>query len=521
MQHAQEEIKIFNDVRQGFIVNGDLCYAGKLLDRAYRLYSGQIALIAAHKSITYKEFYFRALLLSNALRSQGVKPRDRVILYYENSLEFYIAYFAVWHIGAIIVPINTFLHEKELTHIVQDSAPVLVIASPTLKQNIEPLISCMLLSEDVFDWQSEVPADLEPLVTQTALYDLAIDELCALLYTSGTTGVPRGVMLSSRNIMTNALQGYARFTAYGMTHDDRFFCVLPLFHVFAQNTCLWLPIMAGSSVVIVSKIDRKLIFEGLQKRPTIFLGFPALYGLLCLMKNAPLDSIKMFVSGADMLPDKIRAIFSIIYGRKICSGYGLSEAAPVIAVNCENAQQATHVVGAPLTGIVCQIRDDEGKVQPTGSIGTLWVKGDNVMMGYYNAPEATALIVVDGWLNTGDIASLDQAGRLAIHGRIKDVIIHKGFNIYPAEVENVLMSHPAVFKAAVIGHEDSASGQVPVAFVAVRALDGELEKNLRNLCSHNLAAYKVPRKIICLEDLPMNATGKVDKKKLPRTHAGL
>jgi long-chain acyl-CoA synthetase len=304
----------------------------------------------------------------------------------------------------------------------------------------------------------------------------------------------------------------------GMSTNERFFCVLPLFHVFAQNTCLWLPVMIGSSVIIVQRIDRSLIMSGLRKKPTIFFGMPALYGLLCLMKTAPLDSIKIFVSGADMLPAKISSLFSIVYGRKICPGYGLSEAAPVVAVNHENQCASTIEVGYPVAAMECQIRDDEGRPLGAHTIGTLWLKGDNVMMGYYKAPHLTDQVVQDGWLNTGDVASIDNEGRLSIHGRTKDVIIHKGFNIYPAEVENVLLMHPAIIKAAVIGFEEQTTGQVPVAFVACKSPKPALEHELRALCKHNLAPYKIPRTFVCLEDLPINATGKVDKKQLRARH---
>jgi long-chain acyl-CoA synthetase len=321
-------------------------------------------------------------------------------------------------------------------------------------------------------------------------------------------------MLSSKNIIVNALQDYVRLLGTNKSENERFFSVLPLFHVFAQNTCMWLPVMTGSAAIIVKKIDRKLILQGLQKKPTVFFGFPALFGLLCLLKTAPLDSIRLFISGADAMTDKIRMGFALIYGRKICAGYGLTEAAPVIAVNHENEVLATHYVGYPLFGIKCDIRDDNGNSLPANSIGTLWVKGDNVMMGYYKSPEETSKILIDGWLNTGDLGSINNAGYLSISGRNKDLIIHKGFNIYPQEIENVLLSHPKVMQAAVIGLNDDVAGQIPVAFIASKEKDENLESMLRELCAANLASYKIPKKFIYLENLPMNATGKIDKKSL-------
>jgi long-chain acyl-CoA synthetase len=277
---------------------------------------------------------------------------------------------------------------------------------------------------------------------------------------------------------------------------------------------MWTPLMLGASVIIVPRIERRSILKGLQEKPTVFFGVPALYGLMVMMRNAPLDSVKLFVSGADALPDKIRMAFALVYGRKIASGYGLTEASPVIAVDGSPHDYATNVVGTPVAGVSCEIRDKGGHALPIGMVGTLWVKGDNVMQGYHNEPGQTSAILVDGWLNTGDLASIDVEGKIAISGRCKDIIINKGFNIYPQEIENVLLRHPAVVKAAVVGKQDNDVGQIPVAYVAVRDGRSLTQEEVAKFCRQNLAAYKVPRSITCLEDLPMTATGKIDKKQL-------
>ncbi len=520
MKFFEDEI-YFNKIKQQFVPNEKGMYVGLLLQKAYKNYASHTALIDGSRHLNYRDFFYYAQKLSCELRKIGICPRDRVLICSENSIEFYVAYFAAWQIGAVAVPVNTFLHERELAYILNDADPKIIFASPALSVLFESLVTNKHLEKlprifktDEIDIHSSLSKTASEEMDTFQVTELGYDELCTLLYTSGTTGLPKGVMLSSRNVLTNTMQGYARFLKCGLTNIERFFCVLPLFHVFAQNTCLWLPVMTGSSVIIVKKIDRKLILNGLNEKPTVFFGFPALYGLLCLMKSAPLDSIKLFVSGADMLPDKIRSAFALIYGRKICSGYGLSEASPVVGVNEQNEALPTNVIGKPVAGLECQIRDDEGNILSDGNIGNLWIKGENVMMGYYKSPEATSLVLCEGWLNTGDLASFDTKGNLAITGRVKDVIIHKGFNIYPAEIENVLLKHPAVFKAAVVGIEEDASGQIPVAHVAVKDRHPDIEKTLRDLCSHNLASYKVPRKFVCYDDLPMNATGKVDKKQL-------
>ena len=516
-KRKKDEKQIYSEIKNSFTFDDKLIYAGEILKFAYENFSNRIALIESEKTINYKEFYFRAIQLSKKLKNIGISPRDRVILYYENSLDFYISYFAIWQIGAIVVPLNIFLHEKELAYVIKDCGARLAIVSDGFKENWGKLLKSNLLeklpqilTQDGIDWKTPVPKKIEEFKIET----LDLDELCLLLYTSGTTGVPKGVMLSSRNIVTNVIQCYTRLLVFGKKNKEIFFSVLPLFHVFAQNTCMWTPILIGASIIVVKKIDRKLILEGLKKRPTIFFGFPALYGLLCLLKTAPLDSVRIFVSGADMLPDKIRAAFAIIYGRKICSGYGLTEASPVVALNECNEGELTDVVGKPFVGIECDIRDENEKSIEPGHVGSLWIKGDNVMLGYYKAPETTSEILKDGWLNTGDFATFNSKKKLAIKGRSKDLIIHKGFNIYPQEIENILMTHPSVVKVAVVGKDESLSGQVPIAYVEVRREEENMENILRELCASNLAQYKIPRKIIFMDDLPMNSTGKVDKKQL-------
>ena len=517
----KNEKQIYQNLKKSFSKNGTLFYAGELLKIACEEFENNIFLFTENKNITFKELYFRSIQLSEKFKKFGVKKRDKVLIYCNNSVEFYVSYFAAWQIGAVCVPLNIFLHEKEIAYVFNDCKPKLIFSSSHLKHNLINIKNFgldsgerIILTEEDIDWEFEVPEKIEQVYPNFNIERLDEDELCLLLYTSGTTGNPKGVMLSSKNVLTNAIQDYTRLqTIRELKKRERFFAVLPLFHVFAQNTCIWCPVLTGGSVVIVSKIDRKLIVKGLRKNPTIFLGFPALYGLLCLIKTAPLDSIKLFISGADALPDKIRMGFSSIYGRKICAGYGLTEAAPVVALNEINDEQPTDVVGFPFVDIECDIRDFQGKSLGVGKTGNLWLKGDNIMLGYYNSPDVTSKVLQDGWLNTGDLGRIYKDGRIAITGRSKDLIIHKGFNIYPQEIENILMSHPAVFKAAVLGIEEDSSGQVPVAYVAVKDKK-EIEKYLRDLCSQNLASYKIPRKFICLDDLPMNATGKVDKKQL-------
>lgn len=496
--------------------DGVLMYIGRLLERAAQLVPQRTALICRDTTITYQELYRRTCAFSTILKQRGVKPRDRVLLFFENSIEFYIGYFAALHAGAVVAPLNTFLGERELGHIIADAQPTLMIAQHNLLDRIKnmPSMTVPIVTE------LDMPTPSADEAVDTEIIECKPDELAALLYTSGTTGLPKGVMLSSRNMMSNVLQGLAR---YEPGKHEVVFGVLPLFHSFAQNTCIWASLFRMYTVIVIPHIDRRAILEGLKHKPTLFLGVPALYGFLCLLKTAPLDSVRLFVSGGDALPDKIRSGFALLYRRKICSGYGLTETSPLISVDLDDETVPTNNVGRPCYGVHCQVRSTTtGEVLPQGEIGELWVSGDNVMMGYYNAPEMTEAAVKDGWFATGDLVYLDTKGRIVITGREKDLIINKGFNIYPQEIENVILGHANVIRAGVIGVSDEAGGEVPVAYVQIREKNENMDRELLALCKRDLAPYKVPRSFICdTRDLPTTATGKVDKKKIRAEHSSL
>jgi long-chain acyl-CoA synthetase len=508
----EKEHYAFDELYQTVVRHGKLMFAGRLLQRATQMHGDTTAIIYENESISYKQLYAHACALSKKLIEEyGLKPRDKAIICFENSPHFYIAYFAVWQAGAIVAPVNTFLKEKELAHIIADAQPALIFTSSERAalftqsvENVPPIIT----EKDIDDGApSTLSAELPD-----AIIDLEPDELAALLYTSGTTGLPKGVMLSSKNIITNVLQ---IASLLGRPQEERIFAVLPLFHSFAQNTCVWSSIFYGITIILIAKIERRHILVGLEQEPTIFLGVPALYGLLCLMKTAPLDSVRLFVCGGDALPDKIRCAFGLIYRRKLVNGYGLTETTPVISANMDDETVPASNVGSPLIDIDCAIRNDQRVDLPQGTIGVIWVKGDNVMLGYYNAQEATDKVLIDGWLNTGDLGYVDSKGRIVITGREKDLIINKGFNIYPQEVENVILLYPNVIRVGVIGIHDEEGGEVPIAFVQLRAEEDGIERSLRTLCRQHLAAYKVPRHFYCdTKELPSTATGKIDKKVL-------
>ncbi len=508
------EPQIYKELYQSLIEHDQIDYLGLLLQRAANLFGNDTALIFQDKTITYKELFYHACNLSNLLRERGIKPQDRVLMLMENSIAFYVAYFGIIQIGAVVVPLNIFLHERELTHIIEDSKPVFFICSSNRAEKIREFAAHLppMIDEHAFNLDSTVPEAIVFEVTK-----LPFDAMVALLYTSGTTGFPKGVMLSSKNILTNVVQVISRF---GIIKQQRIFAILPLFHSLAQNICVWSSIMMGCTIIIVPKIERRALLAGMAQKPTIFVGVPALFGVLCLLKTVPLDSISYFFSGGDALPDKIRSAFSLVYRRKICSGYGMTEASPVVSVDMEDVAEPTNGTGTPLVGVECAIKDESWNDLPTRQIGQLWLKGDTIMLGYYNAPDINKEAFRNGWFATGDLAYFDDHHKLVITGRIKDLIINKGIKIYPQEVENVILLSPLVVAVGVIGQDDPDVGQFPVAYVTVRQMVPDIENRLKELCLQHLAPYKVPRQFICsTQQLATTATGKVDKKILRKMHA--
>lgn len=509
-QEATEKHR-YNELYRSLLEHGKLMNVRGLIGRAARLWPDKAIVICNEKQITYEELYLRALQLAHTLRERGVKKGERVIIFYENSIEFYVAYFAVWLAGGIVAPLNVFLHEHEFIKIVHEAVPRIIIVSPTLKEKLhlqDVDYPNMISGIDIDSPRGQLRTRAELQLEDTEHHE--DNELAALLYTSGTTGFPKGVMLSSHNIIINAIQGIARFE---VKEDERVFCALPLFHSLPQNICMWAATIVGATAIIVEKIERRALLKGIAHKPTIIVAVPALYGLFCMLKTVRFGKVKYFISGGDALSDKIRSLFEIMYTRKLCNGYGLTEAAPFIAIDVDDYTQPTNTIGKPFIGIEWALRNDAGTSVRPGSIGTLWIKGDNIMMGYYKAPDATHAIVKNGWLNTGDLAYATAEGKIVLAGRERDLISNKGLKIYPQEVENILLSHAAVLQAGVIGVKDADHDEIPVAFIASKEKNTDaLITELRNLCMRSLAPYKVPRRFYIRKELVITTTGKVDKK---------
>ena len=472
-----------------------------------------VALTDGARVFTYAQLHDMTVSLADVLRQQGIIQGMRVAIRMPNSLEFYFWYHAVQAVGAVAVLIPALLHAKEVTKIFAQCSPNLVISDAS--DCAELLQNCGLVGVAVLNPMVLPAPSLEKHTILDDSPGRSCDDPAVILYTGGSTGDPRGIVLSARNILTNAFQSYVRVLMVGLDRE-KFIGALPLAHSFGHMTGLWLPLVSGSAVFVMSSVSRvglKTAFNTFS--PTIFFGVPALFGALCMTRGICLNSVKMFVSGGDFLSVTIRDSFTMLFGRYICSGYGLSEASPVVGLNISPGASSLATISPLLAGISYKIISD---VPGSNASGELWIKGDNVMKGYFLAEGENGLgVSSDGWLATGDMVSQKQNGSLVMVGRRKDIIVFKGFNIYPQEVENVLMLHPDVAQAVVAGSDHELFGQVPVAGVVLRQGAVSVDKNLAEHCKNALASYKIPHKIVIFNEFPLNHLGKIDRRTVKKS----
>jgi long-chain acyl-CoA synthetase len=338
------------------------------------------------------------------------------------------------------------------------------------------------------------------------------DDTAVMLYTSGTSGKPKGVPLSHTNLLSNAR---ALITRAGVESHDVFLSVLPMFHAFGLTGTLTIPLLLGAEVSFLRFSPERAATAIAERQVTVFIAVPSMFGLLarCKAPDGALANLALPVCGGEALPQNVRAAYRTRFGRDLLEGYGLTETSPVVAINLPGEDKAG-TVGRPLPGVEVRVADDGGQPQPTGGKGEVQVRGPNVMNGYYNRPEENAVTFsADGWFRTGDEGLLDEEGFLRITGRIKELIIRGGEKIMPREVEDVLCMCPGVQEAAVLGEPDGDRGEAVVAFV-VPAGESPTPEALRDFCRARLAEFKVPRRFTIAKDLPRGATGKILKRAL-------
>jgi len=483
------------------------------------------ALFVGDEKIRYRELLKKVDTFAGFLHSKGIKEGDRVALFLRNSPEYVVTLFALSKLGAISVPINTFLKSEELYYILEDSGATLLIASAIYEKvvhqaQVDALCSLVvweggLRATNAFNvsFEEAMEAKLEAKAVMRKLDDTAV-----IIYTSGTTGNPKGAMLSYKNIFSNCESGA---DLMNITDKDRVVVFLPMFHSFTLSIGVILFLYIGGSIVLVKSIQpfSNIFKQVLLKRVTIFIGIPDVYNALSKAKLPWyfmwFNNLRVFISGAAALQEQTLASMSEKFKKvTLLEGYGLSEAAPAVCVNPMEKPKAKSV-GPALPGYTIKVVDENMVELPSGEVGDIITAGDNIMQGYLNRPEATAATIVNGWLLTGDMGYMDEEGYLYIVDRKKDLIISKGINIYPRELEEVIDRFEGIAASAVVGIYDEKSGEIPVAYLELEEeIDMIDESLLRTHLREHLANFKLPKTYHIVDELPKNATGKVLKRVL-------
>ncbi|MPZ27006.1 MAG: AMP-binding protein [Micromonosporaceae bacterium] len=452
------------------------------------------------------------------LRERGVRPGDRVALQLPNLPLFAVCYYGILAAGAVVVPLNPLFKPREVAYHLADSQATLLLAAPGVA---EPAtagagragVACQVLDPDTAARLAGTGAGrLDPAPRGP-------EDTAVILYTSGTTGVPKGAELTHANLSRNA--EVVRDTLQHTGPEDVIFGGLPLYHSFGQTSALNTGVASGSCLTLLPRFEPGKALEILQRdRVTVFLGVPTMYAALLhhpAAAAADLSPLRLCVSGGASLPVELLHGFEDRFGCTILEGYGLSETSPVVTFNHPDRPRKPGSIGTPIDGVQARIvnpADPDHRDLPPGEVGEVWIRGHNVMKGYWRRPEATAEAVVDGWFRSGDLARADPEGYLFIVDRIKDLVIRGGYNVYPREVEEVLYEHPAVAEAAVIGIPHPTLGQEVGAAVALKPGATATADELRSFVKEQVAPQKYPRHVWLLEELPKGPTGKLLKREI-------
>ncbi len=466
------------------------------------------------RELTYAQLDRASAHIAGLLAEHGFSPGDRVGIMLPNVPYFPVCYYGVLRAGGIVVPMNVLLKRREVTFYLSDSGAKSLFAWEGFAEAAEAGAEeagaeCILVKPGEFEQQ------LGAAEAVTEVADVDDDDTAVILYTSGTTGTPKGAELTHGNLTRNA-EGSRNL--FGLGREAITLGALPLFHSFGQTCGMNATIGGGGTLTLIPRFEPAKALEIIQRdHVNIFQGVPTMYGaMLHLSERDQYDtsSLELCASGGSAMPVELMRGFEEAFACKILEGYGLSESSPVASFNHADRERKPGSIGTPIEGVEMKVVDDDGEEVAQGEVGEVVIRGHNVMKGYWNRPEATEETIRDGWLHTGDMAKMDEDGYFFIVDRKKDLIIRGGYNVYPREIEEVLYEHPDVREAAVVGVPHDEYGEEVGAAVALK--DGaELSADeLRDYVKEQVAAYKYPRQIWFVKDLPKGPTGKILKREI-------
>jgi long-chain acyl-CoA synthetase len=481
------------------------------------------ALVEGDLRLSFAEVWRKALAQAGALTGLGVRPGDRVALMAPNTAEFPVVYYAIAAAGGVVVPVHLLLSPPEVEHVLKDSDATLLLVHPAQAETGRAAanalgIHVVVLGEELDRLMAEA-TPLPSYVTRAA------DDPAVIFYTSGTTGVPKGAVLSHFNLVMNATVN--AFDANDIRAEDIALGALPLFHAFGQTVSLNSTWRAGATLVLLPRFDAARAIELMVKEGVnTFHGVPTMFvALVAAAADADvLPALRVCVSGGASLPVAVLERFEAAFGARIYEGYGLSETSPTATVNQPVFGTRAGTIGHPLWGVDVEIAraEVEGRVEllPAGELGEVVIRGHNVFSGYLGRPEATAEALVDGWFRTGDLGTKDEEGFLRIVDRKKDVIIRGGYNVYPREVEEVLVRHPGIAQVAVIGLPDELHGEEVCAVVVPAQGTPPDATAITDWSKEHLGRHKYPRRVEFTDALPLGPSMKVLKRELRTRYAG-
>jgi long-chain acyl-CoA synthetase len=511
-----------------------------ILDQQARLTPDWIAVSCGGVKFTYAQLQALSSQVAGGLQGIGIRPGDHVALSCPNIPWFPVAYYGILKAGAVVVPLNVLLKPREIAYHLKDSeARALIVfeGTPELPMATMAQAACSEVGCEHLIVATREAAGTTAIPGATTLGALMAgrspqfatrshrpDDTAVILYTSGTTGHPKGAELTHLNMLLNAMASRDMFVPAmsGGLNQDVALITLPLFHSTAQTCQMNSGVLAGMKMVLLPRFEPAAVLETMRSEQVGFwIGVPTMYWTLLQFAGAnSFDTstvakhLRLCVSGGAPMPGDVMRRFESTFGVRILEGYGLSETSPVAAFNQLHRPTKPGTVGQPVLGVEIRCIDAQGQAVSPGEPGEIVIRGPNVMKGYYNRPEATTETMRGGWFHTGDVGTLDEDGYLTIVDRTKDMIIRGGFNVYPREIEEVLMTHPAVALAAVIGVPDERLGEEVKAYVVRRPGVPMTEDELIEWSREQFAAYKYPRLVEFRDALPISATGKILKREL-------
>jgi len=480
-----------------------------------RANGGQAAMRVDDATTTYSELDEASARVAGLLRQRGFKPGDRVGIMLPNVAEFAVVYYGVLRAGGVVVPMNPLLKVREVAYYLGDSGARLMFGWRDFVGDARGGAERADAEAVVVD-PASFPDLLAAAIPDYEVADRDDEDTAVILYTSGTTGEPKGAELTHGNLTSNAEVFCADIIRPGP--DDVIFGGLPLFHAFGQTCTLNVAVASAACLTLLPRFAADHALRVLAgHRVTVFAGVPTMYvALLHQPDRADHDvsALRMCISGGAALPVEVLRGFEEAFGCLVLEGYGLSETSPVASFNPPDRERKPGSIGTPMRGVQMRVVDQDDHEVPQGEVGEIVIRGPNVMKGYWHRPEATAEAIRDGWFHTGDLARVDEDGYFFIVDRKKDLIIRGGYNIYPREIEEVLYEHPAVAEAAVIGLPHPALGEEVGAAVTLKPGASVTAEELRDHVKTQVAAYKYPRHVWIVDVLPKGPTGKIVKREI-------